>query len=92
MALGFGLVHGMGYANYIRMMLSKNQDLLWSLFSFNVGLEMGQILVVLLVLSLQWGLEKYKVIHATLLTRIVSSLILIVSLLLVIERYQALDL
>jgi hypothetical protein len=92
MALGFGLVHGMGYANYIRMMVSKNQDLLWSLFSFNVGLEMGQILVVLLVLSLQWGLEKYKVIHARLLTRIVSSLILIVSLLLVIERYQALDL
>jgi hypothetical protein len=82
----------MGYANYIRMMLSKNQDLLWSLFSFNVGLEMGQILVVLLVLSLQWGLEKYKVIHARLLTRIVSSLILIVSLLLAIERYQALDL
>jgi hypothetical protein len=92
MALGFGLVHGMGYANYIRMMLSKNQDLLWSLFSFNVGLEMGQILVVLLVLSMQWGLEKYKVIHASLLTRIVSSLILIVSLLLAIERYQALDL
>jgi hypothetical protein len=53
---------------------------------------MGQILVVLLVLSLQWGLEKYKVIHARLLTRIVSSLILIVSLLLAIERYQALDL
>jgi hypothetical protein len=74
------------------MMVSKNQDLLWSLFSFNVGLEMGQILVVLLVLSLQWGLEKYKVIHATLLTRIVSSLILIVSMLLAIERYQALDL
>lgn len=92
MALVFGLVHGMGYANYIRMMLSKNQDLLWSLFSFNVGLEMGQILVVLLVLSMQWGLEKYKVIHARLLTRIVSSLILIVSLLLAIERYQALEL
>lgn len=92
MALGFGLVHGMGYANYIRMMLSKNQDLLWSLFSFNVGLEMGQILVVLLVLSMQWGLEKYKLIHARLLTRIVSSFILIVSLLLAIERYQALEL
>jgi len=41
---------------------------------------------------MQWGLEKYKVIHASLLTRIVSSLILIVSLLLAIERYQALDL
>lgn len=92
LALGFGLVHGMGYANYIRMMLSKNQNLIWSLFSFNVGLEIGQILVVLLVLSMQWGLEKYKLIHARLLARIVSSLILIVSLLLAIDRYQALDL
>jgi len=41
LALGFGLVHGMGYANYIRMMLSRNQNLVPSLFSFNVGLEMG---------------------------------------------------
>lgn len=91
-ALGFGWVHGMGYANYIRMMLSKDQDLLWSFFSFNVGLEMGQILVVLLVLCIQWVLEKYKVINARLLSIIVSSMLLILSLLLVFERFQALGL
>jgi hypothetical protein len=49
-ALVFGLVHGMGYANTIRFMLSKEQNLVWSLFSFNVGLEVGQIFVVLLML------------------------------------------
>jgi len=90
MALGFGLVHGMGYANYIRMMLSNNQDLPWNLFSFNIGLEMGQILVVILVLCIQWVLTKYKLINTRMLTIIVSSMVLIVSLLLALERFQAL--
>lgn len=50
-ALFFGLVHGMGYANTIRFMLSSDQQLAWSLLSFNIGLEIGQIFVVLLMLS-----------------------------------------
>lgn len=50
-ALFFGLIHGMGYANTIRFMLSSDQQLAWSLLSFNIGLEIGQIFVVLLMLS-----------------------------------------
>ena len=46
MALGFGLIHGMGYANAIRFALTDEQSLGWSLFGFNIGLELGQILVV----------------------------------------------
>jgi len=33
-ALGFGLIHGLGYANYIRMILSADQQLVWGLLSF----------------------------------------------------------
>lgn len=50
LALFFGLVHGMGFANSIRFMLAQDQDLGWSLFGFNVGLEAGQIVVVLILL------------------------------------------
>jgi hypothetical protein len=46
LALLFGLIHGMGFANAIRMMLAKDQSLGIGLFSFNVGLEAGQIFVV----------------------------------------------
>lgn len=46
MALGFGLIHGMGYANAIRFALTDEQSLGWSLFGFNIGLELGQIFVV----------------------------------------------
>lgn len=89
-ALGFGLIHGMGYANYIRMMLARDQHLVWSLFSFNVGLEMGQLLVVLIVLSLQWLLTKYNVVNHRRLTLLVSVYVMVVSIMLAVERFQLL--
>lgn len=92
LAIGFGLVHGMGYANYIRMMLSSNQSLVSSLFSFNVGLELGQILVVLFVLSVQWLITKYKLISPRMLAVLVSVYISVVSLMLAAERFQSLHL
>lgn len=50
LALCFGLIHGMGFANAIRIMLAKNQTLGLGLFGFNVGLEAGQIFVVSFIL------------------------------------------
>ncbi|HKZ65597.1 MAG TPA: HupE/UreJ family protein [Chitinophagaceae bacterium] len=50
LALFFGLIHGMGFANSLRYMLAKDQNLGWSLFGFNVGLEAGQVMVVLILL------------------------------------------
>jgi hypothetical protein len=50
LAMGFGLIHGMGFANAIRIMLARDQALGWGLFGFNVGLEAGQIFVVAIIL------------------------------------------
>jgi hypothetical protein len=52
LALVFGLVHGMGFANSIRFILADDQNLGWSLFGFNVGLEAGQIVAVIILLML----------------------------------------
>ncbi len=54
LALFFGLIHGMGFANTIRYMMARDQNLGWSLFGFNVGLEAGQIVVVLFILALAY--------------------------------------
>lgn len=48
LALGFGLIHGMGFANLARMLISQEQDIFLPLLSFNLGLEFGQILVLIL--------------------------------------------
>jgi HupE / UreJ protein len=46
LALFFGLIHGLGFANTIRFMLAEDQNLAVGLFGFNVGLELGQVVVV----------------------------------------------
>jgi hydrogenase/urease accessory protein HupE len=45
-AFGFGLIHGFGFANVLRAMDLPSRALGWSLFSFNLGVELGQLAVV----------------------------------------------
>jgi hypothetical protein len=45
----FGLVHGFGFANVLREFGLPQEALGWSLFSFNVGVELGQLVIVLVV-------------------------------------------
>jgi hypothetical protein len=87
MALFFGLVHGLGFANTVRFMISKNQDLVWSLFGFNVGLEIGQIFVVLLVLLISLLAEMTRLFTSREWVLSFSSLILGLALKLSIERF-----
>src|SRR6478672_1706020 len=61
LALLFGLIHGLGFANTLRFILAGDQSLGWALFGFNIGLEAGQILVVLLILTIaQMAVQRLK--------------------------------
>lgn len=51
LALIFGLVHGMGFSNYLRMLLGSEESIFKPLFAFNIGLELGQILIVSFILG-----------------------------------------
>ncbi len=50
-AFAFGFIHGFGFANVLREMDLPARALGWSLFSFNVGVEIGQLFVVVAVAS-----------------------------------------
>jgi len=54
LALFFGLVHGMGFSNYLRAILGKSEHIASPLLAFNIGLEFGQIIVVLLFLAVSF--------------------------------------
>jgi hypothetical protein len=47
----FGLIHGLGFSNYLRSILGKNESIITQLFAFNLGLEFGQIIIVVLFMS-----------------------------------------
>ncbi len=48
LALFFGLIHGMGFSNYFKALLGREENITLPLFSFNIGVELGQIVIVLL--------------------------------------------
>lgn len=52
LALFFGLIHGLAFANVLRLILAPEQSFALFMFSFSVGLESGQILIVFLILLL----------------------------------------
>lgn len=54
LALGFGLIHGMGFSNYLRSLLGKNENIIPQLLAFNIGLEFGQVLIVAITMMLSF--------------------------------------
>lgn len=50
-ALFFGVIHGLGFSNYLRAMLDAEESLTLPLLSFNIGLEIGQLLIVGIILA-----------------------------------------
>lgn len=63
-AVAFGLVHGMGFSNFLRAALGSEESIFVPLLAFNIGLEFGQLaivagLVALAAVFVKWlGLSK----------------------------------
>lgn len=54
LALMFGLIHGMGFSNYLRSLLGREVSIVKPLLAFNLGLELGQMVIVSIVLALSY--------------------------------------
>lgn len=50
-ALFFGLIHGLGFSNYLRSLLGKEASLFEPLLAFNIGLEVGQLVIVAIFMT-----------------------------------------
>jgi len=54
LAAFFGLVHGMGFSNYFSMLMGKSQSIVKPLLAFNIGLEIGQLIIVAVLLGIAY--------------------------------------
>ena len=48
----FGLIHGMGFSNYLKSILGRDESIVTQLLAFNLGLELGQLIIVAFFLVL----------------------------------------
>ncbi|MEL6864558.1 MAG: HupE/UreJ family protein [Bacteroidota bacterium] len=63
-ALFFGLIHGMGFSNFLRasLMPGEESSLLYQLLAFNIGIELGQLIIVACILGASFlALDKRKI-------------------------------
>ncbi|MBI5539905.1 MAG: HupE/UreJ family protein [Bacteroidia bacterium] len=88
-ALFFGLIHGMGFSNYLQTLLGIEKSILMPLFSFNLGIEIGQIIIVSIILILSYIITSWFKVARRDWVLIFSGAGLGVSLTLMIERFPS---
>lgn len=58
-ALFFGLIHGLGFSNYFRMMIGREEDKLMPLIEFALGIELAQVIIVVGILIIGSILQSF---------------------------------
>ncbi|MBC3784867.1 HupE/UreJ family protein [Spirosoma utsteinense] len=86
LALAFGLIHGMGFSNYLRSLLGREASIVEPLLAFNIGLELGQLVIVGLILGLAYVVIDLLRTSRLRWTLIVSGIVTGMALSLIINR------
>lgn len=85
-ALFFGLIHGLGFSNYLRYLLGEETSIVKPLFAFNIGLELGQIVIILSVLLLNLVMVKFLKTKQREWNLVLSGMAMGIAAILIIER------
>lgn len=87
-AMLFGLIHGMGFSNFLRAMLMPGEEsqLPLQLLAFNIGLELGQLLIVAMILIVSFIAFNLIKLNQRWWIRILSSIVAIFAIHLILQQ------
>lgn len=54
----FGFIHGLGFSNFFIALMGESQSILPTLLAFNLGLELGQLIIVLVFMGIYFSMDK----------------------------------
>lgn len=83
----FGLIHGLGFSNYLKALLGRSANVAAELLAFNVGVEIGQLVVVLAVLAVGLIFVKWLRMPPGVWNLVLSTLAAAWSILLIVKAY-----
>lgn len=84
----FGCIHGLGFSILLKSMLGSEESLLFPLFAFNLGLEVGQVIIIAFVLAIQWISGNILKINPKYLSTTISFVILLLALYYMFLRFK----
>jgi hypothetical protein len=87
----FGLIHGLGFSSYLRSILGKEENILTPLLAFNLGLELGQIIIVALFMTVAFILVDLFALNRRDWKMVISSAIAGMALVLMNEKWAAIN-
>ena len=80
LALSFGFIHGLGVSNDLTSLLGREADIIMPLFAFNLGIEIGQLCIIIVFMGIGYVLtgpgrikQKYWILGLSLLTAVLSA-------------------
>ena len=85
--LFFGMIHGMGFSSLLKAMLGHEQSIILPLLYFNLGIELGQILIVGCILLFSAVLNHYLKLNFNRFKFICLCIILLFSLKITVDRF-----
>jgi hypothetical protein len=86
LALLFGFIHGMGFSYILKSMLGKEDHVVLPLLSFNLGLELGQLIIVSVMLLISVFLARFTRIKKQEVIFFISSAVFGIAFLLFVQR------
>jgi hypothetical protein len=86
-AVFFGLIHGLGFSNYLTALLGQSENITLPLFAFNVGLEIGQLVIVAATLLISFVLISFLKVKSREWNLILSGAVAGVALTLVADKW-----
>lgn len=87
----FGLIHGLGFSNYLRSILGRDERIFKQLLAFNLGLELGQIIIVIAFLSIAFILVDLLNVNRRDWKLVISSIVIGTALILMKEKAYWID-
>jgi hypothetical protein len=84
--LFFGLIHGLGFSNFLISLLGRQANIGFPLFAFNIGLEIGQLVIVAILLTVITILSTLNIRQREWIL-VISSIVFGVTLTLVQEKW-----
>lgn len=83
----FGLIHGLGFSTYFKMMYDETSSRVLSLLAFNLGVEAGQLLIVALIFALLFVVIRLFKLPLRRWTVAVSALSFVIATYLLIDKF-----
>ena len=81
----FGLIHGLGFSIYLKQLLGDASSLLLPLLGFNVGLEVGQLLIVLVYFAIVLAVDRFGFLKRNVRILAISIVTMMVGIKMIIE-------